>query len=126
MRKPSITTSCPANKFSDKDERIAEFSCDGIGGLVAVRRLPEGAPLGSVRVDVYRVDPGVFVSSPELDAAAKVIRGLLAAYGNCGTPTQQAAADAASDLLRRYGFSTDPLPGDHPSGLGYLSAADFE
>lgn len=104
MRKPSITTRCPADSFTTSDERIAEFNCDGAGGLVSIRRLPAGSPLGTVRVDVYRVDPGVFVSSPELTEAAAVIRKLRDAYGNCGTPTQQAAADAAAAFLARCGF----------------------
>lgn len=63
-KKPQVTLKCVANTHTDIDERIVEFSCarrgdgdDIRGGLISLRRMPDG----TLNVCVYRTDPSVEV-----------------------------------------------------------------
>lgn len=45
MKKPKITTKCPANYFAHPTERIVEYSGgfeNRIGGLISFRNTPDG------------------------------------------------------------------------------------
>lgn len=110
MRKPSISTRCPADSFTDKSERIAEFSAAGLGGLISVRALPDGAPLGKVRVDVYRCDPGVVVVGPQTDALLRELRRLVLHIDSTDTSGPDGATfdtSAAHALLGTFNVSTE-------------------
>lgn len=58
IRKPRVTTNCPANNAAAPNERIIEFSFpDGTGGLLSFRTLDNGTNV----VEAYRVDAGIKV-----------------------------------------------------------------
>jgi len=64
MRRISINPACVADTHANKaDEKIAEFYDPVLqkGGLICVRRRDDG----TLTVDVYRCDPGVFVNGAE-------------------------------------------------------------
>lgn len=56
-----ITTNCVANNHAATNERIIEFmdQNNNIGGLISFRSFE-----GTLRIDVYRCDPGVNVTGP--------------------------------------------------------------
>jgi hypothetical protein len=64
--KPTVMIRCVANVYAGPDERIVEFGNGAHhhgahrGGLIALRNLADGG----LRVEVYRVDPGVDVVAP--------------------------------------------------------------
>lgn len=65
MARPTVNTSCIANKYANRhDERIIEFNDGtpgGAGGLISFKRLEDG----SLSVSLYHLDEGVKVHVSE-------------------------------------------------------------
>lgn len=55
MAKPKVTVNPVANQYAAKNERIIEYSHNGLGGLIALR----GTDDGKLVVDLYRHDEDV-------------------------------------------------------------------
>lgn len=58
MSKPSVNVNPVANQYTERDERIIEFSSSAGGGLIGLKVMDDG----TLRVDVYRCDPTVSVA----------------------------------------------------------------
>lgn len=57
--KPTINLKCPSAAYASSRQRIAEFStANGVGGLMQITETADGR----CDVQIYRTDPGVFVS----------------------------------------------------------------
>lgn len=57
MKRPRVTTNCVASRYTQKNERIIEFSSDNGGGLISFLATDDGRLL----VDVYNQDSSVEV-----------------------------------------------------------------
>lgn len=69
MSKPKVTTNPVANTYTGDRERIIEYSIrhpsrGSIGGLIALREMPDGTLL----VNLYRHDPEVDIRVSPADA----------------------------------------------------------
>lgn len=59
-KRPRVITNCVADAYTRGPERIIEFSHEGKGGLISFRETPDGR----LRIEVYRMDPGITVLLP--------------------------------------------------------------
>lgn len=75
--RPRVKLKCVADTYTDKSrERVVEFFDDKArkGGLIALRRLDDG----SLLVQPYQLDHGVFVTGPGDHAKAlEALRGMI-------------------------------------------------
>lgn len=60
-RKIRVTSPCNADRHAGVSERIVEFSGTKLGGLISIRENDDG----TIRVEVYRADKGVYVRVPK-------------------------------------------------------------
>lgn len=62
MSRPRVTVKCVAQRYAGPDERIIEFTDPKLnkGGLIRFWRADDG----TLRLDIYRCDPGVVVQPP--------------------------------------------------------------
>lgn len=108
MSRPKIISPCVADRFGGDNERIAEFFAatrrGGLGGLISISVPPSD---DRVIVDVYRLEPGVWVRCPlsalELSAERRsVLMEALDAYASAVTtsPEDRDTAQALTASLR--------------------------
>jgi hypothetical protein len=59
MAKPTVNTKCVASNYAARNERVVEFfdADTQKGGLISIRADAKGL----LRVEVYRMDQGVYV-----------------------------------------------------------------
>lgn len=71
MTKPKVTTNPVANQYTDSRERIIEYSHKGLGGLIALREMPDGTLL----VQLYRHDDKVQITVADRQPRVEIVHG---------------------------------------------------
>lgn len=108
--KPTCTTKCPANRFTDSDTTIAEFSFPGArnsagqpkGGLIEFFVASDGTPVASL----YRLDGEVRVQAPglpELREVAEAAQNVLSDMDG-GMPLNTVRLRRALEQLAKVGM----------------------
>ena len=62
VTKPRIITKCPANAYTEKNERVVEYASDSGGGLIHLIEVE-----GTLHVTLYRHDDTVRIHVTEGD-----------------------------------------------------------
>jgi hypothetical protein len=109
--KISVNTSPVADQYSQRDEKVIEFSSPNGGGLVSFSMMEDGA----LTVDIYRTDPAVIVRTGD-DVRTRLPRKV------AGALAMVDETRAELDRANSYGGGADSVTSEHDAYVGALMA----